>query len=233
MPEGAAQVYTQSQLALCAGQAAAANEVQRIGSELYPDSALLHDAVFMQAANGASKPGSTLPVSGDATLVVDAGQLAAHGDWLALQRLDARLAAIPWTSIWHRRASLARLQWRSNAVALDTAGSRADTLLLSDALSVVEPTPELYLLRARERAKAEDTAGLLESCASYANLLLLNSRALALAGSDSYKKQLAELQTLIERRLNGDSGNRTRADEVRARLMQVERRLSPDTALGK
>ncbi|HTQ35747.1 MAG TPA: fused MFS/spermidine synthase [Steroidobacteraceae bacterium] len=226
------QVYLKSLIVQSVGQRAQALEVQQIGTTLYPQDGLLRDAVL---ESGMALPTTARPVARSARGAVDtmpgtaadtvlaAEAYAAASDWPALARLDAALARIPWTSLWSDRAQRLRAEWVARrADPPDARVAAARNLALIDREAVVDPTAELYLLRARSSMLGQRPADALESAASYADLLLQSGGATEDATRDGHHADLAWLRAMVDGLAPGHGITAARLAEVRLRLRRAQ-----------
>jgi hypothetical protein len=144
----------------------------------YPDSALLQDAALVTRLSAAGLEG--VPASGDAAsghspagdhVVIRAARLAAADDWPGIAGLEAELAGIPWASIWSPLALRLRVESRARLLAdvTDTV-SDVDGIEMIDRLSIIEPNPQLFLLRAMNAG--DDSYALTESLFRYSLAIL-------------------------------------------------------------
>jgi spermidine synthase len=127
------RVYAQSLMADNAGDVQRASAVRRGGLTKFTGSALLRDAVLERDG----RDSQILSRATDtARLVASAGEFVASEHWAAFDGLEARLAQIPWTSIWSRRAIQLRAI-RHEAAALSATDTGAKQKSLADGLALI------------------------------------------------------------------------------------------------
>lgn len=127
------KVYAESLRAANLGDVQRAAEIRRSGLDTYGRSTLLHDVVLDLDGRDSKLLAAA---SDEARLVTDAARLAATEQWAAFDALEGRLAQVPWTSLWSRRAvQLRAIRRQATAVTAGDTAARQGALV--EALALV------------------------------------------------------------------------------------------------
>ena len=175
-------------------------------------------------------------LTGSAQAVVKGTLLASQSRWLELQALEDVLAGAAWGDPWKIDAVLLQAQWRCQVDVTAPARRKLgeDALAIIDEAIAAQPAMALYALRVQSAVAAHRTEAVVESAWEYGHGLFANALTAAdpqSGSSDDRTRVRAALKGLLQ--ILGSSAVRDspRAQEVRNRLTDDLRRLSPSESL--
>ncbi|MBU3672002.1 MAG: hypothetical protein FGM43_05575 [Sinobacteraceae bacterium] len=101
---------------------------------------------------------------------------AAEGDWAAVRSLEPRLAKTIQTDDWYREAMQLRVEWRTRMNAGERATHGREALQLVDRIIALQPSSDLYVLRAAASLALEDPVLFLESASAFSTYEIQQSK---------------------------------------------------------
>ena len=173
------------------------------------------DAAPPEVATEASK------LTGTAAAMIRAAQLAAHGQWQEVAKLDAVLATASWTDPWKFDAVQARAQWRIRSGNEDSRSRLAGkALAIIDRSIVVQPTLALYGMRLHCALAAGRYEALLESIRIYGRGTFVEAMRHPPDERRAAIETLQALLKLLDTELTADRASPGRVRDVRSRLQE-------------
>jgi spermidine synthase len=177
----------------------------------------------------------TADLAASAAAVVEGWSYGATGDWAALARLDAELAASQITDAWYPEAARLRAEWRTY-VTQEPERFANEALRLIDIAAVLAPERNLFLLRAANAITLSDDDILLESSRQiglYLRATLDAAEANDLPIEASELAQMSQNVTAIQVALQGnaDYADPERLDVITIDLAQIARSIDEFASL--
>jgi len=209
-------------------QSRRSSELLRLAIDQHPDDPSLRQEYlrdYFDALARDDAPGDVKEVAaaltGPSADLLAAARHAAKGEWRDVAVADARLAEIPWRDAWYPEA----LELRANLRTLFTTAEQAkrygeQAIQMIDRVAILEPTLELYGVRARAGFGAGRPAVIVESVSSYARLAANMIRAGAINPA-SLRESAKFLETILDAAAKMPGVDATRVSEVRAEIAAV------------
>jgi len=166
--DDAAGAYTLAIGLESAGRYAEAATVRETGVAQFPTDADLIFAYLRPRLLDAARSAlmQRLPDSAQAVLI--GWRKAAEGNWAAVRNLELRLANTSSTDDWYREAMQLRIEWRTHVNAGERPLQAREALQLADRIIAVQPSSDLYVLRAAAALALADPVLFLESASAFA-----------------------------------------------------------------
>ncbi len=223
------QVYLQSLTLQSAYQIAQAQQVQLLGTDVYPDSQLLRDMVlegWLGALASGNAPDNIKKLAGkisqQGSVVLRAAQAATQEDWSNVAALDGLLGQIPWTSIWNNQATQLRVEWRARVRNEDLRPKfSSENLAMIDRLNIIQQNPQLYVLRAWSSMGVNKPNTIMESIAKYSTLALQSQSVMDNSARNGFRTGFKNLSPLMAQLQNDSSVDKARYQEVSVLLNQA------------
>ncbi|HSG64635.1 MAG TPA: fused MFS/spermidine synthase [Gammaproteobacteria bacterium] len=173
-----------------------------------------------------------LPAS--AAAIIEGARYAAAQDWEALARLDGTLSRVGVTDAWYPDVVRLRTEWRSK-VTQNVAAFAFDALRLIDRAILIQPTLNLYLLRAATGIAMGDGGVAIESSRHIVRVTRENLQLIGEGDGRIAQRDLVLIRqnmTAIMNNLEGElvAGSERRAEAVRQSANQILRYLDAATA---
>lgn len=228
-PNSDLQVYVQSLVLQSTFQTSQAQQVQLIGATMYPNSQLLSDTILESSlgtlAFGNASPEATKLAthpSPIANLLIHTAQFAAHEDWSNVAAQDEALAQVPWTSIWNTQAAQLRVEWRARVRNPDLRPRFSEeSTAIADRINMIQPNPQMFVLRAWSNVGVNKPHTILESIARYSTLALQSQSTMDNNTRSGFHNGFKTLQPLMEQLRNESSIDKQRYQEVSSLLTQA------------
>ncbi len=205
-----------------------ASEMLRLAIDQYPDAEALRQEFLRnhlhELANGTASPDVSevaAGLKGSSAALVDTARHIARGEWLQVADADQQLAEISWDDAWYPEALEMRVNWRTRVTDAERGRHFAEeSILMIDRLTIMNPSLQLYGMRARAGFAAKRPAVVIESVSNYARLASGMVRAQVLA-ADILHRDLKSLGAMLDDALKLPGADATRVAEVRAELARL------------
>jgi spermidine synthase len=205
-----------------------AAEMLRLAIDQYPDDVALRQEFlrdhFGDLARGNAAPEIAevaAPLAGPAADLLAAARQAATSDWRAVAMADERLGEIQWADGWYPEALELRVNWRTRVTNPDQArrfGEQA--ILMIDRATIMNPTLNLYGMRARAGFAAQRPAVVVESVSSYVRLAAGMARAQVLS-AETLRTDAGALRAILDDAQKMAGADAQRIAEVRAEIARL------------
>ena len=205
-----------------------ASEMLRLAIDQYPgDEALRQEYLrnhILALANGTASPevrevAASLKGS-SAALLAAAGHVA-RSEWREVADADPQLAEIGWDDPWYPEAIEMRVNWRTRVTDPERSRHYAEeSILMIDRLTIMNPTLQLYAMRARAGFAAKRPGVVIESISNYVRLAAGMVRAEVL-GQDILRRDTKSLREMLDDALKLPGADAARVTEVRAEIARL------------
>jgi predicted membrane-bound spermidine synthase len=174
------------------------------------------DLALGQATPAADEVAATL--TGPSAALLAAKRHAAHSEWLEVARADPQLAQIQWEDTWYPEALELRVSWRARVTNPEQARRLAEqSIAMIDRFSIMNPTLQLYAMRAQAGFTLQRPAIVVESVSNYVRLAAGLVRA-RIIDADVLRNNAKALGDLLGGAAKLQGADAPRLAEVRAEI---------------
>jgi len=199
-------------------------ELMRLAIDQYPNDGALRQE-FLRSHFGSLARGEAAPEIGEVAAGLDgpsrdllaAARAAVKSDWGAVAAADGRLAEFPWADAWYPEALELRVNWRTRVTTVGQTRRFADEAIpMIDRMAAMNPTLNLFGMRARAGFAAKRPAVVIESVSNYIRLASGMVRAKAIP-EETLRKDAVALRGILD-----DAGKMTGVDAPRLAEVRAE-----------
>jgi spermidine synthase len=200
-------------------------ELMRLAIDQYPGDAALRQE-FLRNHFGALARGEATPEIGEVAARLDgpsrellvAANQAVKSDWRAVAMADHRLAEIPWGDAWYPEALELRVNWRTRVTTSGQTRRYGDEAIpMIDRVATMNPTLNLFGMRARAGFAAQRPGVVIESVSSYIRLASGMARAQVIT-AEILRKDAGALRGILDDAAKMPGSDAARLAEVRAEI---------------
>jgi predicted membrane-bound spermidine synthase len=205
-----------------------ASEMLRLAIDQYPDSEALRQEYLrnhiLALADGSATPEIrevAAPLTGPSAALLSVAGHIARAEWSQVADSDPELAEIGWEDAWYPEALEMRVNWRTRVTDPQTSRNFAEqSILMIDRLSIMNPTLQLYAMRARAGFTAKRPGVVIESVSNYVRLAAGMVRAQVLA-RETLERDAGTLREMLDDALELPGVDPLRVDEVRSEIARL------------